>query len=66
MNQSKLNIGQKVKDFLDAQISKSDISGILYIVMDSNRIIFEYAGGWADIKIKIPQIITTKPHHCYA
>ena len=53
MNQSIPNKSFKVKTFLDAQTSKSDIPGIQYILMDSNRIIFEYSGGWADIKNQI-------------
>jgi CubicO group peptidase (beta-lactamase class C family) len=54
IDHSILNKNQKVKTVLDAHISKSDIPGIQYIVMDSDRVIFEYAGGWADIENKIP------------
>ncbi len=45
---------QKVRYVLDEHINRSDIPGIQYTVMDSDRVIFEYAGGWADIKNKIP------------
>jgi CubicO group peptidase (beta-lactamase class C family) len=46
--------GIKVKNVLDAHVDKSDMPGIQYIVMDSDRVIFEFAGGWADIENKTP------------
>jgi len=45
---------ERVRDFLDRHISKSNIPGIQYMAMDSDRIILEYAGGWADIKGQKP------------
>ena len=41
---------ERVKAFLDKQSRESDIPDIQYFVMDSNHIIFNYAGGLADIK----------------
>ncbi len=43
-----------VKAYIDKGIGEGNIPGIQYIVMDSNRIIFEYANGWADIKNQKP------------
>jgi len=54
MNQTIPDRNQKVKAFLDTQTNESDIPGIQYIVMDSSHIIFDYFGGLADIKNKIP------------
>ncbi len=42
------------KDYLDKQTGEGNIPGIQYTVMDSDRIIFEYVGGWADIKNQKP------------
>ena len=54
MNQTIPDKHQRVKTLLDEQTSESDIPGIQYIVMDSSRIIFDYAGGLANIKNQIP------------
>ncbi len=43
-----------MKDYIDKQTRDGNIPGIQYIVMDSDRIIFEYADGWADIKNQKP------------
>ena len=43
-----------VKDYLDKRIREGNIPGIQYMVMDPDRIIFEYANGWADIKEQKP------------
>lgn len=48
-----------VKDYLDKQTGEGNIPGIQYIVMDSDGIIFEYAGGWADIKNQKPMKTST-------
>jgi CubicO group peptidase (beta-lactamase class C family) len=54
MNQEIPEKSQKVKAFLDKETSESVIPGIQYIIMDSSRLIFNYAGGLADIKNQIP------------
>ncbi|MHA2062131.1 MAG: serine hydrolase domain-containing protein, partial [Candidatus Sifarchaeia archaeon] len=59
MSQSISNKDEKVKIYLDTQISTSEIPGIQYIVSDSSQTIFEYAGGWADIKNQKPMKIST-------
>jgi D-alanyl-D-alanine carboxypeptidase len=54
MNQSIPDTNQKVEAFLDEQTGEDVIPGIQYIVLDSNRIFFDYAGGLADIENQIP------------
>jgi CubicO group peptidase (beta-lactamase class C family) len=43
-----------MKDYLGKQTGEGTIPGIQYIVMNPDRFIFEYAGGWADIKNQKP------------
>lgn len=54
MTSSITNKNNKIEDFLDSHINRSNIPGIQYLVMDSHQIIFEYAGGWADLKSQKP------------
>lgn len=50
MNQEISDKRERVNAFLNAQTRESDIPGIQYVVVDSNQIIYDYAGGLADIK----------------
>ncbi len=59
MDQSIINKNQKVSDFLNEQTSKSNIPGIQYIVTDKDKFLFEHAGGFADIKNKLPMTVNT-------
>lgn len=38
-----------VEDYLDELVADSKVPGLQYLVVDSAGIVFEYAGGWADI-----------------
>lgn len=40
--------------YFDAQVGGLRLPGIQYIVVDSNRILYEYIGGWADIAAQQP------------
>lgn len=48
-----------MNDYLDKRIREGGIPGIQYIVMDPDRVIFEYADGWADIKGQRPMKTNT-------
>ena len=50
------NTSVKVKTYLDKKTSTSKIPGIQYLILNSNEIIFEYMGGWADIASKKPML----------
>ena len=50
------NASVKVKTYLDKNINESKIPGIQYLVLDSNKFIFEYMGGWADIASAKPML----------
>ena len=52
MNKSITNKNERVKDFLDTEISELNTPGVQYLVLSSDNIIFEYSGGLADIKNK--------------
>lgn len=49
----------RVKIFLDKETSDSSIPGIQYMVMDSDKVIFRYEGGWADIRNRRPMTAGT-------
>ena len=44
---------------IGAQLNRLDIPGIQYIVMNSNQILYEYMGGWADIALQKPMQAST-------
>jgi CubicO group peptidase (beta-lactamase class C family) len=44
--------------FLD-QYAGSNVPGLQYMVMDKDHVLFEYAGGWADIQNKKPMTLET-------
>jgi CubicO group peptidase (beta-lactamase class C family) len=48
-----------IKAYLDRMIEKGTIPGIQYLVMNEEKILFEYNGGWQDIKNKIPVTAST-------
>lgn len=54
-----VNNSEKVEEYLDKQISRSMTPRIQYIVMNSNQLIFKYAGGWADLTNKKPMTLST-------
>lgn len=54
MNQAMRDRDERVNSFLDEHTSKSRIPGIQYMIVDSDQIIFQYTGGWADIKNRRP------------
>lgn len=43
-----------VQKYFDEQIQDSTIPGIQYLILNSNHILYEYTGGWADIALKKP------------
>jgi CubicO group peptidase (beta-lactamase class C family) len=59
MNPEILDKSEKVKTFLINQTGESEIPGIQYIVMDSSHLIFDFAGGLADIKNQLPMKSST-------
>jgi D-alanyl-D-alanine carboxypeptidase len=44
----------RLRSYLDALVSRSKTPGIQYHVVDSARTLFEYDGGWADIRHRVP------------
>lgn len=44
---------------LESEIAKGKIPGIQYLVLDSTHVLFEYSGGWADIRNQKPMEPTT-------
>ena len=62
MNQAVQDRNERVGGFLDEHITKSRIPGIQYMIMDPDQVIFQYAGGWADIKNKMPIPESTWTH----
>ena len=53
-NHIKLHGKNDIKGYLDQLIEKDRIPGIQYLVMSKDKILFEYNGGWQDIRNKIP------------
>ena len=50
---------ESVPTFLDALVADSRVPGIQYLVVDASGIVFDYAGGWADIAEARPMSTTT-------
>jgi CubicO group peptidase (beta-lactamase class C family) len=50
---------QGIKTYLDGKIETGKIPGIQYLVMNEDKILFEYYGGWQDIKNKVPVTAST-------
>ncbi len=49
MNQSIENTEERVKDFMD-RYTHAETPGIQYIVVNAEKALFKYAGGWGDIR----------------
>jgi len=49
----------RVRAYLSALVAQSKVPGIQYLVMDSTRTLFEYDGGWADIRGQVPMESST-------
>ena len=50
---------ERVRAYLSALVAQSKVPGIQYLVMDSTRTLFEYDGGWADIRGHVPMESST-------
>jgi D-alanyl-D-alanine carboxypeptidase len=46
--------GESVGAYLDALVGDGKVPGIQYVVVDEANVIFEYAGGWADLASRRP------------
>lgn len=44
----------RVRSYLDSVIARSRTPGLQYVVVDSSGTLLDYAGGWADIRTKVP------------
>jgi CubicO group peptidase (beta-lactamase class C family) len=59
MNQSIVGRDERVSRYLDDQIATSKYPGMQYVVVDANRRLFEYDGGFSDVERRIPMKPTT-------
>ena len=50
---------ERVRAYPSALVAQSKVPGIQYLVMDSTRTLFEYDGGWADIRGQVPMESST-------
>ncbi len=50
---------ERVRAYPSALVAQSKVPGIQYLVMDSTRTLFEYDGGWADIRGHVPMESST-------
>ena len=48
------DMNERLNSFLDNKIEKNDFPGIQYIVVDSNQVLYSYAGGYSDVINKKP------------
>lgn len=55
---------EKLGKYLDSQLDRSAFPGIQYVVVDRDQVLFNYAGGWADIKERRPMNPTTTMMAC--
>lgn len=44
---------------LDGLIARSSVPGLQYLALDRDRTLFEYAGGWADLRHSVPMTADT-------
>ena len=54
MNERAPDRASRVRAYLDALAGGAKAPGIQYLVVDSARTLFEYHGGWADIRRHVP------------
>lgn len=50
---------ERVRSYLSTVVTDSKTPGIQYLVLDSAQAVFEYNGGWADIRRRVPMDATT-------
>jgi hypothetical protein len=51
----------RAASYLNALTRASKTPGIEYVVVDATDVVFEYAGGWADIRRQAPVDTATTP-----
>lgn len=54
MNEHKPRGADRARSYLDAVIADGKTPGMQYLVLDSAHVLFEYDGGWADIRRRVP------------
>ncbi|OGB62527.1 MAG: serine hydrolase [Caldithrix sp. RBG_13_44_9] len=54
MNDSIHDRKARVQDFIEKQLQAKNFPGIQYLLLNSNSLLFEFAGGWADVSGKRP------------
>ena len=59
MNGNLRDSEQGIETYLDGMIESGKIPGIQYLVMNEDKILFEYNGGWQDIKNEVPVTAST-------
>lgn len=59
MNQSTTDRDTRVSRCLDDQIAASKYPGVQYVIVNSNRRLYEYDGGFSDVERRIPMEPTT-------
>jgi CubicO group peptidase (beta-lactamase class C family) len=47
-------IMDRVRTSLDGLVARASVPGLQYLVLDRDRTLFEYAGGWADLRRRGP------------
>jgi len=46
----------KINNFIDSCIMENEFPGIQYVVVDKDKVLYEYYGGYSDVKNKTPMI----------
>ena len=54
IDEPRSNRSNRARAYLDALVARSQTPGIQYLVLDSAHTVFEYDGGWADIRDRMP------------
>ncbi len=54
INKEIMDMNERLDSFLDNKVERNEFPGIQYIVVDSDQIIYSYAGGFSDVINKKP------------